>query len=334
MATPPATLWLRIFLGAYAVVFALWLTSAATPAPYGDLTQMARLSERDFGWTQPQPEVDPAQLRDVPLAQADVLVIGDSFSMSRYWQSALVKRGLRVATLHWDQLDNTLCADLGPWLERAGFRGRQVLIESVERLLDRRTRLSEACQHMGPAVDVAPERVMAISGPAPWFAPNWQADFTTGWVTYRRTRQAEKAAGDLPMEPGTVVRPVPGGCLLFSHRLCDKALFYAEDRQNGPLTEDTARRLVRFNATHKALPITWLVIPNKTTVYLDPHASQPFEAAFQASALGPDLFGFARERYAGVRDFYFPNDTHLSIRGQLMLGEHLLQTVPGLRPAP
>jgi hypothetical protein len=35
-----------------------------------------------------------------------------------------------------------------------------------------------------------------------------------------------------------------------------------------------------------------------------------------------------------VRDFYFPNDTHISMHGQLALGEIMLAQVRKLMPEP
>jgi hypothetical protein len=89
--TMPAKVWLRFFFIGYIVLMGLWIVSLTSPIPYGDLTRIGRLSEREFGWTAPPPKVDPALLKGTPVDQADIMVIGDSFSMTFRWQSKLVR---------------------------------------------------------------------------------------------------------------------------------------------------------------------------------------------------------------------------------------------------
>ena len=221
--TTPAKVWLRFFLIGYIVLMVLWIVSLTSPVPYGDLTRIGRLSEREFGWTAPPPQVDPAYLKGTPVDQADVLVIGDSFSMTFRWQSVLTRAGYRVATTNWGQYENALC---------------------------------------------------------------------------------------------------------------DKMPFFAEDEDNGPLTPAHLDWMKNFTKAHGKVPIIWMVIPNKTTVYLKPDYSRDFETAFRASGLGPDLYAFTREKHTQIRDFYFPNDTHMSMHGQFALGERMLTAVREVLPAP
>jgi hypothetical protein len=70
-----------------------------------------------------------------------------------------------------------------------------------------------------------------------------------------------------------------------------------------------------------------MVIPDKTTTYVEPQHSAAFVAALNKTKLGPDLFTAAREARTTVRDLFFPNDTHLSMHGQLWLGELMLKEV-------
>ncbi len=56
--------------------------------------------------------------------------------------------------------------------------------------------------------------------------------------------------------------------------------------------------------------------------------------AFNEARIGPDLFRFAAEERGRVRDFYFPNDTHLSMHGQLQLGDRMLQVIRAVEPPP
>jgi hypothetical protein len=113
----------------------------------GELTRMALLPESLFGWTRSQPAIEARLLQQSPMQEADVLVIGDSYSIPLVWQSVLVQRGFKVRTESWDSVRG-ICEDLLPWLRRQGFRGHTVIIESVERMLEDRLRGSLACAHM------------------------------------------------------------------------------------------------------------------------------------------------------------------------------------------
>jgi hypothetical protein len=76
-----------------------------------------------------------------------------------------------------------------------------------------------------------------------------------------------------------------------------------------------------------------MIIPNKTTVYVKPEHSKDFVTAFGAAGLGPDLFGLSQVEKKKVRDYFFPNDTHLSMHGQLVVGQRMLDAVRKILPA-
>ncbi len=97
----------------------------------GDLTRMGMLPESLFGWTKVQPDINPALMQQSSWQDAEVLVIGDSFSDSRIWQTVLTGHALRVRTESWDNVRD-ICADFSPWLHAQGFRGKYVVIERLE----------------------------------------------------------------------------------------------------------------------------------------------------------------------------------------------------------
>lgn len=330
----PAKLWLRIFFSGFAVIVVLLVMTLATPAPYGDLSRIGLFSDAEFGWQVQPPHVAPQYLRAAPVDQADIVVIGDSFSMTHRWQSVLVKAGYRVTTAFWGQFGERLCDDFDAWLERAGFKGGLIVIESVERLLHERLEGTRQCAAMNHPFAA---RLDPFANPlehVPGFALNWNSKLVSGWYTYQNTRQARQVAGDGDASHSTRARVVPEGCALFSHRLCSKALFFQEDDTNGELTLKDLAQMQAFTKAHPAPPILWMVVPNKTTVYVEPKHSAAFAAALRQSGLGPDLFGFAMQQKTRIRDFYFPNDTHLSMQGQLALGELMLEEVRKILPAP
>lgn len=329
----PAKLWLRIFLAGFLLIVAMLAVTLKTPPFFGDMTRIGLLSEQAFGWTIEPPQVPPEYLRAVPVTEADVLVLGDSFSMTNRWQSELTRTGLRVTTAFWGLTHEKLCDDFDDWLDRAGFRGKVVVIESVERLLPERLANSRDCRRM-------PQPFSA--GLKPFFAPldhvpapeiNWSGKLTSGINIYRNTRGAREAQGDFLSNKRILVRPVADGCSMFSNQLCDRVPFWPADDENGELTPAHVAQMQAFAAAHPKRAIVWMVIPNKTTVYVKPEHSKDFVTAFNAAGLGPDLFSFSQQQKSRVRDYYFPNDTHLSMHGQLVVGKRMLEAVRQHLPA-
>src|SRR6266481_8864887 len=70
----------------------------------GELTRLGLLPERLFGWTKPQPTLDIKWMQQASMQEADVLVIGDSFSDGRVWQTVLTQHGLKVRTDSWNNM--------------------------------------------------------------------------------------------------------------------------------------------------------------------------------------------------------------------------------------
>jgi hypothetical protein len=328
-----ARAWLYWFSAGFLMVVAMLLVTLFTPPPYGDLTRIGRLSDADFGWLAPPPVVDKSLVRGVPLAQADVLVIGDSFSMTYRWQSKLVKEGYRVSTIYWGQI-GYLCTDFTAWARHAGFKGKLVVVESVERLMSERVAKSETCSAMMQQPQVKLTSFLEPLEQVPGFQLNWSAKLTTGVITWLNMRKARSATADTEYSDETWVRPVKDGCLYFSHKLCQKALFFFEDTDNPALKPSDVKFMTRFDAANPDFKFIWMVIPDKTTVYIDPAHNADFMKAFNEARLGPDLFRFAAEERGHVRDFYFPNDTHMSMHGQLELGDRMLQAVRDAEPPP
>lgn len=99
------------FLLVYAAILLALLPSLHVNVFYGDLTRIGKLPESRFGWLAQQPLIDAASLQSTALTQADVLVIGDSFSDQRLWQSILVRVGWKVHTVSWGEVGDALCVD-------------------------------------------------------------------------------------------------------------------------------------------------------------------------------------------------------------------------------
>ncbi len=332
----PGVLWLRIYGVGFIVCFAfLWIT-LLTPIAYGDLTRVGRISETEFAARRPAPKFNAVHLVDSPVAAADVLVIGDSFSIRFAWQAALVEAGYHVVTTHWDKT-GPLCADFPGWLHRSGFKGRYVIIESIERLLPERLDEAAACTTMSQPFQAIPRATQATADLAMALPQrlNWDAEWASGWLTYIHTRNIKNSKSVLTLNhPGwgalIASRPLPNGCKEFSNRMCDKGIFLVDDDRNPVLAESSAAFMARFAraAEGTGMPtIIWMVIPNKTTVYLKQDHATSFVQALSALKLGPDLFALAAENRQHVMDLYSPNDTHLSRAGYQLVGARMLQAL-------
>lgn len=326
----PQWLWLQVFGACFALVAVLLLWTVLTPPFQGDLTRIGRLSESAFGPVGPAPVTDPALRVSSALEEADVLVIGDSFSAPLQWQAVLVAQGLKVATVHWDTL-GPVCADLVSTLRAQGFRGKTVVIESVERALDNRLTRSLACtarqspqplQTHHAARDPQETRAGA-------FGLNTRETLLTGLLTTLHTRRA--------LDPDTLevvnrhdgaeqvrIQQVPDGCQRFSNTACTRGLFFAQDRTAPPFSPAMTDRMQQLNARHPGLSITWLVVPNKTTLYLQPDRAAQAGEVLERTGLGPDLFGALVRRSRQTRDLYNPNDTHTSVEGHRFIGQTVL----------
>ena len=322
-------LWLRVFCSVLAAVLALLLWTLLTPPFRGDLTRLGRLSETAFGPTLAQPVVPPALRVSSALQEADVLVIGDSFSAPLRWQSVLVERGLRVATIGWQTL-GPLCADLGEVLRTQGFRGSAVVVESVERGLSAHLDDALACTRTRPG------RLLAQQAPRDWdptgpFGLNTRETLLTGpltqWHTYRaRTSPDEELRHTTDGADRVRIQRVQDGCQRFSHRLCERGLFFADDRTSPPFGPSSVERMQQLSRRHADPGIMWLVVPNKSTVYLpgvSRVSTRTASAAMEAAGLGPDLFAEFTHRAQQTRDLYSPNDTHTSPEGDRVIGERV-----------
>lgn len=294
----------------------------------GDLTRVAKLPESLFGWTKPQPAIDPALLGSASWTDADVLVIGDSFSEPRVWQSVLVKQGLRIRTEHWTSIRG-VCEDFYPWLRAQGFKGTHVIFEVVERNIEAGLPNSVACKSQiyhpninadklrPPPITVRNER--DLSGKLSvgldtrinldyYETLSHQADFKT-WNT-----------------PGGVrLERLTNGCELFSHQRCQDALFYSSDRVTD-LDDAILENIQTLNSRVGNLTPLWVFMPDKSTVFL--HPDKHFWDKAEERFLAPNVLKVMRQALAEKTvDLYPANNSHLSTTGYLKLGAAVYQTI-------
>jgi hypothetical protein len=298
---------------------------------YGDLTRVGNFSEHDFGWRSTQAIIPVEQFKDYPLAEADILVIGDSFSMPRAWQARLVADGLKVATIHWEELKTSgrwgsLPDNLGEALRTAGFKGRYLVIESIERLFQER--MESLSKAHNPIV-----KYNLVINAAP-FAQRHRISLNKlngvswgGTTLYNKI----KLSLNLPesyLKSGLTQAVNFEGCQVFSHRLCHYAIFFDEDFKKKTFASITNVLSINKNLQAIGIKTIWLIVPDKSTVYLGYGTlnKYPYENIWQQCSkypelIAPDLGEIFRQKSRTVQDLYMPNDSHLSTNGFLYLGD-------------
>ena len=298
----------------------------------GDLTRVGMLPEKMFGWTKPQPAIDPALLRSASWQEADVLVVGDSFSEPRIWQTALVKRGLKVRTQHWTSVRG-VCEDFYPWLRSQGFRGKIVIFEVVERNIEAGLANSVACKKLDyhPSINadkaVHPPRISRV-------AVDRSGRLAVGLQTLSNSLKYQEVSNkpgfeEWVMPGGAKVHHIPRGCQQFSHAQCQDALFYSSDRVTD-LPDSTIDNITTLNSRLDDITPLWVFMPDKSTIYL--HPDKQFWNKVEQRFNAPNVLNTLRAALdRGVIDLYPANNSHLSTTGYLLLGDLIYQHISPAR---
>lgn len=291
---------------------------------------MAMLPERLLGWQREQPAIDPQLLQQSPIAEADVFVIGDSFSDGRVWQSVLTANQLKVHTLLWGELP-FVCEDAANWLRAQGFKGRYFVIETNERNLLHRLNDSLACKNVQHKEKI--DEANARFAPIERFDIN-HGDYSSKLSVGLRTAfntflfygwEQSDLADKVQLQPEVFLKKIKNGCSLFSHLKCESALFYSADSEQD-VDPVALQKIETINARLGDVVAIWVVIPNKATTYL--YQEKYFWTALEQSARAPNLLAAnlgAIKR--GEVDLYPGNNTHYSTRGYLLLGEAILKEI-------
>lgn len=298
----------------------------------GDQTRTGLLPESLFGWTMPQPAIEPALIQQATWTNADVLVVGDSFSISRVWQTELVNHGLRVRTEHWANIRG-ICEDFIPWLRSRGFQGKYIVLEAVERNITSGLADSVRCKKMDyhPSFDADLPR----SAP-PTTIDRSKADYSgkisIGFQTQINLSKYEQLSSHPDFKRwdtgrGSIVVRVDRGCERFSHPHCADALFLADDSPQD-LSTDVVDNMQILNKRLTGFNPLWVVVPNKTTAYLYPEKQFWNKAAERVNTV--NLLKSVRQAIEeNTVDVYPANNTHFSTTTYLLMGRAIYQALAG-----
>ncbi len=296
----------------------------------GELTRMGLLPESLFGWTKPQPAIDQKLLQQASMQDADVLVVGDSFSEPLAWQTVLVQHGIKVRTESWDSMRG-ICADFMPWLRQQGFQGRYLVLESIERNLPDDVGRSVACQQMQYHANRKTD-MPRVPPPVSFniHEGSYNGKLSTGLQTrwnmlqYERLRQAKDFNTWLLPNQVRLAR-VPHGCELFSHASCEDALFLSYDKEES-IDLSMLDSMAEINSRLSGVTPIWVFVPNKSTAYLYPEKQFWNEAERRFHA--PNLLRMTQQAIEHrVIDLYPANNTHFSTTGYLLMGEEVYKSI-------
>jgi hypothetical protein len=303
----------------------------------GDLTRIGRLPEAAFGWNAPQPRHRRQPSSVASVLDADALVLGDSFSMDGLWQEAAFGPNMQYGTLHWT---GDLCSDFSQTLSATGAAPRILVLETVERHL--KDHLPPGCKKSnvirwraleplgGPLSTATREQYWVFGG-------SFGYRYMFGSLAFMVSPKEQHRDGDYD---GVEVIRVRGGCQVFSNSACDLGLFLGWDFTKRAVDDGLYAAISEgiAAAMRSATVVVLVVVPNKSSIYLgslDEAKQKDLILRRLASRTGlivVPLFerfhGAARE----VRDFYLPNDTHLSTVGYQYLGREVRSAVNGVLP--
>jgi hypothetical protein len=301
----------------------VWLSLTAVNF-HGDLTRIGKLSENDFSWQKHQAQVDESLRTPSPIHDADILVIGDSFSASLIWQTRLVKENKKVVTYHWDNT-GLICTNFEEIISQSGFKGKEIIFQIIELGALDKIQKSLNCMNYKKQLDRPIEKVTPTQErPTISNKVNTSGQFIIGTQTLINSI----ALNNFPQSwqllnkrtKSSKIFPVTNGCDLFSNKLCNLGLFYHQDYTKQPLNSTLISSMKVIESRLANYKITWLIIPNKSTVY-HRYESDDFWTQLEKENMGPNILKDFLETKNKIMDFYLPNDTHLSTAGYLHLGE-------------
>lgn len=315
----------------FAIFFILTIPIVWISLPFtnfsGDLTRVGKLAERDFAWTKRQVEIPSNLLKSSPIDEADVLVVGDSFSAGLIWQSVLVGKGYKVATITWPDV-GLICQNFITQIKSAGFKGRFLIIETVERGAQARISDSSNCKNNSINLPKTAYQVGASGGiPEINNSINLNGKFLIGLNTLINSISFRHFPNYLnfynSIEKGVNVYKLNRGCDFFSNHLCNLGVFYFEDYEKEMLGIKALEEIQFINknllVNESRLNIIWAVVPNKSTVY-HRDVSPEFWNKLEKENLGPNLYKVMMNNREIIKDLYDPNGSHFSNSGYDLMG--------------
>ena len=296
----------------------------------GDLARVGGFAERDYGPRVQQPAATIAP-NTVALAEADVVILGDSFSNRLLWQGELeALTGKKTLTYQYGQVG--CISNWLQWLKGQRLKpGAEVLIESVERSFVPRFSELVPCPNLRP---VPVHRHIVAPSDIHWWDGGFSLDIVyQGRVLSNSLRMGAQAT----YRSGEVVNVALRNTQRFTNRRSDRLLYNADDEdKNDWSTTQISRAIANLREVQSRLAASgvdfrMLVMPDKSTVYRDDIAEpriRPSSIARDAQAAGLfqfDMSACMRALAMQLPDFYLPDDQHTGVAGYRMVASSLAE---------
>ncbi len=320
--------YIKYFLStALIIIFFFFVLGLFLQPLNGDLTRIGNYSENDFGWNARQPQI--AVKGSVHEITPDVIVLGDSFSAGNIWQSVVMeKRGGNILTFPWKN-PNAL-EYLVTSLKKTYPTTKYLVIETVEREFIPRFNTPQNLtgnQKEKPVI-ITPYKTASIRDTStlhPMHDPVYAIQAT---VNSLKKNDKTSRSGL------TIITPLNRKGL-FSNRKSDLLIYYTDDDRKKNWNYDEIEKAVanirrlRDLAERSGITLIMVVVPDKSTAY-----GQFFKSA-QFRYPQPDVWaeldkqGVAQVNLKKIlipavgytQDLYYPNDTHLGVKGFTLMGE-------------
>jgi hypothetical protein len=308
----------------------------------GDLTRMGTLAERDFGWNTPQPIVQT--LPSIPAEKPDVIVLGDSFSQLNIWQTIVTnKTNLKLITYSHLTMRNPECME--QWLKSMPDQhpsAKIIIIQSTEKSFWPRFnanplkckgrgipphnnlfKATEATRPMGYQ-DIMPDPIYALR------------------AIFNMRKRFEMSTKN----PGIIIEPLNRSDL-FSSRRPDILLYYRGDVNQQVISpavvQSVTSKIATFQeyAASKGIRLIINVVPDKSSIYArffkTPNSKavipDPHQEMTNRGIKSIDLFTLFDAQVETIKDLYLPNDSHLSTRGYILMGEAIASSLANIESA-
>ena len=281
---------------------------------YGDLYQMSGLDR----FKEPIPTLRPGPM--APLADADILTLGDSFFNSTLASDLFANELSARTSLKVHNLAGpTIAASANfpvPFLESIGYKGdrkRILILESVERSV-----IMRGNSYLRTASPVVQVSAKAVNNVEYFFKNNLIVHPLARLlreVRFKFFKITDKSIGAYAQHPD----------MLFFREDVD----FAKSKKSDALLDDTAASIAKLSQTLERrfnLEVIYLVIPDKYSVYrrldrdgdgYDRFIPRLSKKLSERAVKNIDLYTIFTERsQPGMPLLYYASDTHYTARGK------------------
>lgn len=319
----------HFFLAVFVILVPFILLAWWAEPVSGDLARVGKWAEHDFGSNATHPDFE-LKATGRFIKNPDILVLGDSFSVTNQWQSVVSKRTNYAVKSY--QYDNNC---ISKWVKEAilNTSSKIVVMEVAERSFLNRFRQVESCQFTDPV----PMEVQAgvINHSRKFWPPTISLFYLSGtayntiWLNLYPEKYSKRFR--------VVNIPLLEGCARFSNRRSDRLLYYADDDLKQQWTSDEIRSaLANISRIQKEVEksgkiFLLVVAPDKSSVYHNCFLYNSetfdvpniFELLTSSGIKTLDLKRVFSEKINAIEDLYEPDDTHWGVEGYELAGNKI-----------